>query len=65
MSTIIAQIISLILTLLSKEQGKKLIDGLLDTVEDWATNTENKIDDAIILPLCKKAREILDVPDND
>lgn len=62
---IVKQVIGLILSLLSKEDAKELIDTLLDKVEDKIAATENKIDDAVVLPLINKVREILDVPDGD
>ena len=65
MNSLITQIVTMILSLLTKEQGKKLLDKLFDWIEDMVADTENKIDDAVILPLVNKARDILDVPDND
>lgn len=65
MQTIIAQIITLLLNLVSKEKFNSLVDKLLDLIEDSVTDSSNKIDDAIVLPLCQKARELLNVPDND
>jgi len=62
---LISQIINIILTLLPKDKFKELVDALLDKIEDMVANSENKIDDAIVLPLCAKVRELLDVPDND
>ena len=62
---LVKQIIVMILSLLSKENAKSLLDKLFDAVEDWVASTPNTVDDAIILPLIAKAREILDVPDND
>lgn len=65
MQTIISQIIAVMLSLVTKTQFKSLADKIFDAIEDWAEGTENKIDDVIVLPLIAKAREILDVPDND
>ena len=62
---LVKQIVVMILSLLSKENAKSLLDKLFDAVEDWVASTPNTVDDAIILPLIAKAREILDVPDND
>jgi hypothetical protein len=62
---VIGQIVSTLLSLLSKEQGKEIVDALFDKIEEMVERSENKIDDTVILPLITKAREILDVPDND
>lgn len=62
---IVGQIVSTLLSLLSKEQGKEIIDALFDKVEEMVSRSENKLDDMVVLPLINKAREILDVPDND
>ena len=62
---ILKQVIVMLLTLVKKEQAKVLGDKLLDTLEDFVKDTENKVDDAIVLPLILKAREVLDIPDND
>ena len=65
MNQIITSILSAILALLSEDKFKAVVDSLLDKVEDLVEKSDNKIDDAIVLPLCKKLRELLDVPDND
>ena len=62
---LISQIIALLLSMLPKEAFKKAVDKLLDSIENAVEESEGKLDDAIILPLCDKARELLDVPDND
>jgi len=63
--TLISQIIALLLSMLTKETYKNVVDGLLDSVEQAVTDSDNKIDDAVVLPLCRKARALLDVPDDD
>ena len=62
---IVGQIMSLVLSLLTKEQAKELIDQLFDFIEAKVEDSETKWDDTLILPLINKAREALDVPDND
>lgn len=62
---LVKQILTLILSMLKPEQFKKLVDALLDKIEEIVSDSENKIDDALVLPLCRKARELLDVPDDD
>lgn len=60
-----AQIIALVLSMLTKEQAKEFVDKMFDFVEDKVNATENKWDDTLILPLIAKAREAFDIPDND
>ena len=62
---IIIKLFTLILEQLSPDVLKKVVDMGLDIVEDKVAQTPNKIDDAIVLPLCKKIREAFDIPDND
>lgn len=62
---LVTQIINLILTLVSKERYKEIVDKLIDVIEDAVEKTPNQVDDAIVLPLCSKVRDILDIPDED
>ena len=62
---IVSQIIGLLLSMLSKEQGKELLDSFFDVLEDKIATSENKWDDTLVLPLIAKAREVLDIPDED
>lgn len=62
---ILAQILALLLSMLSKEQGKELLDGVFDKIEENVKKSANTWDDTLVLPLIAKAREVLDVPDND
>ena len=62
---IIKQIVVLLLNLVPKEKFKEVVDTLLDKIETLVEDSETEIDDAIILPLVDKIRELLDVPDND
>lgn len=62
---VVGQIVVTLLSLLNKAQGKEIIDTLFDKIEEMVERSENKIDDAVILPLINKAREILDVPDGE
>jgi len=62
---IVTQIISTILAILPKEKFKEIVDALFDTLEDKIAKSETKIDDAILIPLINKARELLNVPDDD
>lgn len=40
-------------------------DYLLDKVEEYVARTDNKIDDAVVLPVIKGLRILWDIPDND
>lgn len=46
-------------------QPPDLGDFLLDKLEEFVVRTDNKIDDAIILPVIKGLRVIWDIPDED
>ncbi|QGH73036.1 MAG: hypothetical protein [Siphoviridae sp. ctCJE6] len=65
MKNVVSQIVATLLSLLNQDTFKKVVDGFLDKVEESVAGSESKVDDAVILPLCKKARELLNVPDND
>ncbi len=54
-----------LLAVLPKDYMKRAIDAVIDVAEDAVKATDNKLDDLIVNPLCKAARNILDVPDND
>ena len=62
---LITQVITTLLALLPKDKFKEIADALLDTIEDKIAASETKLDDAILLPLITKARELLDIPDGD
>lgn len=62
---LVTSILGTLLSLLTPEIFKSALDAALDKIEDAVAASPNKVDDAIVLPLCKKARQLLDVPDND
>jgi hypothetical protein len=62
-TTIIIRLIGTLLSLVSNETIKKALDSFLDVIENAVEKTPNKIDDALVLALCKKIREALDVPE--
>jgi hypothetical protein len=64
-SILIAQLVNVLLNILSNDVMKLAVDKMLDFVEDYVTDTTNKVDDALVLPLCRRIRETFDVPDND
>jgi len=62
---LLSNLINVVLGMLTPEMLKKFVDLLLDFIEDTVQNSENKLDDAIVLPLCKLIRATFGVPDND
>jgi len=49
----------------NKDTVKKACDAFLDVIEDRIEETETKVDDAVLLPLCQVARKLLGIPDDD
>jgi hypothetical protein len=64
-SILIAQLVNVLLNILSNDIMKLAVDKMLDFIEDYVTDSANKVDDALVLPLCRRIRETFDVPDND
>ena len=62
---VVGMVIEKALESVSTEEAKERIDALIDKVEDWVKDTDSKIDDITILPLCKLIRRVADIPDND
>lgn len=51
--------------ILTPENLKVFMDAGLDAIENLVEGSENKIDDRIVLPICKLIRSTFDIPDND
>jgi len=60
---LIAQIVQVLLTVLPGSVMKRGLDALLDIVEQSVKDSSNRIDDQLLLPLCAKIREELDIPE--
>ena len=60
---IISALIQARLALLDGPTIKRGLDALLDIAEEQAVRSDNKIDDLVVLPICKKIREQLDIPE--
>ena len=60
---IIIQLLGMLIKLVTGERLKKLADKILDFIEDEAKDSENKFDDATVLPLCKVIRTTFDIKD--
>lgn len=58
-------LVSNVLNTLNKEERKELVDHFLDIIEKKSIESTNKIDDAIVIPLCKVIRDTTDIPDDD
>lgn len=60
-----ASTISTALLMLLKLLPKDWLDEILDKVEKKVVESPGKVDDFVVLPLCKYIREKLNIPDND
>lgn len=62
---IISALVQTLLLLLDGPTVKRALDALLDIAEEAAVRSDNQIDDLIVLPLCAKVREELQIPEFD
>lgn len=62
---LIRLLVQALLTVLSDEMLKGFVDAGLDYLEDKIKESKNKIDDIVVLPICKQIRDIFDIPDNN
>ena len=62
---LIAQLVSVLLGMLTPELMKKFVDMLLDFVESNVMGSASTLDDKVVLPLCETIRKTFDIPDND
>ena len=51
--------------MLTKENLQKYGDRLFDLIEDFVADTATRWDDRTVLPVVRKIREVVDIPDND
>ena len=65
MQRLIIALLMKLLELLTPDVLKKAVDAALDAVEDAVAESENKIDDQVVLPMCKLIRNTFNVPDDD
>ena len=65
MKALLLKLLPMLLSLVTPDVLKKGLDSLLDFIESSVEKSDNKIDDAIVLPLCKVIRDALNIPDND
>jgi len=62
---IVKKILELVLSLLPEDKVKELLDVTFDAWEKKIVDSPAQWDDAVILPLIRKARQMLNVPDDD
>jgi len=51
--------------LITRENYVALVDGIFDFIEDYVQQTDNTIDDVVVLPVIQRLRVIMEIPDND
>jgi hypothetical protein len=61
--SLLTAVMPMLLGMVTKEQAKAFLDKMFDLIEEFVADSENAIDDVIVLPIIQKAREFLDVPD--
>ena len=64
-TNIISALIGALVQLLTPEMLRGFIDAGLDWIENYVMETDNTIDDSIVLPICRKLREAVGIPDED
>jgi hypothetical protein len=57
--------IPMLARMVTPELVRKAANAFLEVIEDGCRGTDNKIDDAIVLPICATIRSALNVPDMD
>jgi hypothetical protein len=62
---LVKMLVTGLLAALQPEVLKKAVDGLLDIIEDAVAASENKVDDQVVLPMCKLIRTTFNIPDED
>ena len=62
---LISSLLQALLLTLDRALIMRVLDALLDMVEDAVAHSETQLDDQLILPLCAKIRKELEIIDND
>ncbi len=62
---LIQNLITVLMTMLTPELMRKFADMVLDFAEDAVQDSSNKLDDALVLPICNTIRETFNIPDDD
>ena len=58
-----AQIFPLMLSVIDEVMVKGFLDDMIDFLEEKVEKSENKWDDAAVLPVCKMFRDMFNIPD--
>ena len=62
---LIQNLITVLMTMLTPELMRKFADMVLDFAEDAVQDSSNKLDDALVLPICNTIRQAFNIPDDD
>jgi hypothetical protein len=65
MNSILSNVFGALTTLLPDDLIKELLDDLLDKAEERIADSATPYDDAILLPIIARARQLFDIPDGD
>jgi len=65
MEALLVKVLTTVLPMMASGLVEEFGDELLDWIENKVAATDNKIDDALILPVIKDIRERYNIPDND
>ena len=65
MAAVASSTISTALLMLIKLLPKDWLDEILDKIEKKVQESPGKVDDWVVLPLCRLIREKLNIPDTD
>jgi len=65
MKTVLISLLANLLGQIKPELLKSIADKVLDMIEDSVEASKNKIDDAVVLPLCNTIRIAFKIEDND
>lgn len=61
---LLTSVLTKMLETMPAETAKVFVDDMLDKLEDLITSSENSWDDAFVLPLIAKLREVASIPDD-
>lgn len=62
---LIAQFMTIVGKIASKEVQTKALDAYIDVLEDAITDSATPLDDLVLLPVIKALRGLTGIPDND
>jgi hypothetical protein len=60
---LLAKLVVMLLSQVERERALQYVDEMIDKTTELCLESDNKIDDAIIIPLLEKVRETFDIPD--